>query len=179
MRIDSRRGSASARLARSEGGFAPGPSRSPPPSTDARRGPDAQPQSTATTVAASTARIDRGSVATSEKRMAATLPEAAHVLRTRVGHRPRSADAGRPGSAAVDAAELDAAVERIAQVVGAEADDDLARADAFGADPRRELAVLTLEVLLDRRRAFLREHLVGLRIAGAAGMPDDLQAGVA
>src|SRR5690242_3632366 len=82
-------------------------------------------------------------------------------------------------SAAVDPAELDATVERVAGVVGAEPDDDLAGADAFDADARRELAVLPLEALLDHRRALLRKHFVGLRIAGAAGVADDLHARVA
>src|ERR1035438_1841327 len=64
-------------------------------------------------------------------------------------------------SAAVDGAELDATIERVAQIVGAEADEGLARTDAVGRDPRPQLPVLLLEVLLDHLGPLLREHLVG------------------
>src|SRR3982751_1449153 len=83
----------------------------------------------------------------------------------------------RRRSAAIDGAELDAAIERIAHVVGAETDDDLARTDAFGRQPPGELAVLPLEALLDDSGAFLRQQLVGRRVAGPAGVADDANAG--
>src|SRR3954462_5745445 len=85
----------------------------------------------------------------------------------------------RRRSAAIDGAQLDAAIERVADVVGAEADDDLARADALRSHARGDLAVLPFEALLDDRGALLRQQLVGRPLAGAARVADDPHASAA
>src|SRR5450755_671902 len=94
---------------------------------------------------------------------------------------PRSQGARRPraGLETIDGAEFDPAIERVAQVVGAEADQGFARADAIRSEPRREPLVLPFEALFDDRGAALRQRLVGGSGAGAAGVADDLHAGLA
>src|SRR5262245_26414052 len=85
----------------------------------------------------------------------------------------RRITAGSPGSASRDL-ELDAAVERVACVVGSGADEILLEAHArrFGARP--ELWRLPGEALFDIGRALHREAIVVRRRPGQAGMSDDV-----
>src|ERR1700759_4122890 len=94
-----------------------------------------------------------------------------------VAFAPRNDELWRSGrlAAALRGLELDPAIERVAGIVLAGADDHLARALAGGDQPAEGPSLPGLETILDVVGAQTRQAVVDCRQAGGAGVADHFQ----